>query len=1062
MKSKKIFLRTLSLLLCMIMVLGSVAVAGIGIDFSSTKAQAAAPLDGKLLWPVPSSYTMSRAFSASGHKAIDIHYCTGNDIVAAYDGTVYAYYNKCKHYSASCTSCESGGYGVGLIIKHTINGTTYYTHYAHMVYDSIPQKFSKVGATVKQREVIGKVGSSGNSTGPHLHFQVTSGANAWSTYINNTPTDKKHNIVYAGGISYIYSTVTSELEMFLNDSLYNYAYNSDFATLDKEHYRGRNSSEYELSVDSSEQLDGYNSLKIKALVAGADQKDMIIDTQLQNSTAFGNTGDDRSVIISFFAKADVAGAKMYWRWGGDPDYGSIQLSTDWEYYSIVLDKKPDYNFCLHPYIDRKCSVWLNQFQVGGLRPFKSDSGKKVSTIRLRSGEKWGTLPTPTLAGYTFEGWYTEKEGGTRVTSETTVTPLNLRVFAHWSKSDNYTATLHYNYSEKNYISGIEISLDNMNVPINKYLKSRDTSMYRISVDEYTKFENRNSVKIEGKKIGSTYADDIILFTDTNSAPDTGGVGESKSMTMSFYAKANTAGTKLYWRWGGDTQYKTVSLSTNWEHYSISLPKLKTYADDLHVHFDTVGTVWLSQLQLEDGNVATEYVPETSGVFAQFTYSGSFGSDSLASYVPFREGYNFDGWYTSKVGGREVISSDDVGLGDVKLYAHWSKAACNHDYYVMIDVPSTCEEDGSKTYKCSKCGDMYEETITAKGHSFGAWRQGEASSCTADGYEYRVCASCGFVENKNVPGAGHSWASEYTVDKAATCTENGSKSIHCTKCSAITNSTVIPAKGHSFGNWRTLNEATCTTDGKEIRNCSACSATENRIVAAKGHIWHDDFTVDKESTCSETGRKSVHCKNCSATKYETEIAKKPHNVVIDKAVAATCTTAGLTEGSHCSACGEVIKAQTAVPASGHTDVNNDRICDRCGKSLAPTVYPKLTIKVPSTTTVSYGFTLNLHANVTDLPEGARVVWSMNGSGFELTPSADGMTCGVKSVSSGSAAITAKIVDKNGNAVKDANGNEITASQALTSKAGFFQKLAAFFKKLFGSNMVIPYALNKLIK
>ena len=126
------------------------------------------------------------------------------------------------------------------------------------------------------------------------------------------------------------------------------------------------------------------------------------------------------------------------------------------------------------------------------------------------------------------------------------------------------------------------------------------------------------------------------------------------------------------------------------------------------------------------------------------------------------------------------------------------------------------------------------------------------------------------------------------------------------------------------------------------------------------------------------------------------------------------------------------------------------------------YPTILINTPSTTTVSYGFTLNLHANVTDLPEGARVVWSMDGSGFELIPSADGMTCGVKSVSKGSATITAKVVDKNGNAVKDANGNEITASQQLTSKAGFFQKLAAFFKKLFGSNMVIPSSLNKLIK
>ena len=137
-------------------------------------------------------------------------------------------------------------------------------------------------------------------------------------------------------------------------------------------------------------------------------------------------------------------------------------------------------------------------------------------------------------------------------------------------------------------------------------------------------------------------------------------------------------------------------------------------------------------------------------------------------------------------------------------------------------------------------------------------------------------------------------------------------------------------------------------------------------------------------------------------------------------------------------------------------------DRDVTAVFEPIKTKISINTPSVTTVSYGFTLNLHANVTDLPEGARIVWSMDGSGFELIPSADGMTCGVKSVSKGSATITAKVVDKNGNAVKDANGNEITASQQLTSKAGFFQKLVAFFKKLFGSNMIIPYALEWIVK
>ena len=131
---------------------------------------------------------------------------------------------------------------------------------------------------------------------------------------------------------------------------------------------------------------------------------------------------------------------------------------------------------------------------------------------------------------------------------------------------------------------------------------------------------------------------------------------------------------------------------------------------------------------------------------------------------------------------------------------------------------------------------------------------------------------------------------------------------------------------------------------------------------------------------------------------------------------------------------------------------------------------LKFATPSTTTVKYGEKLILHIDTSTLPEGTTVEWSVSGSNaFRLsdenavcTLHRSCVTCAVESIAKGSATITAKVVDKNGNAVKDANGNEITASQQLTSKAGFFQKLAAFFKKLFGSNMVIPSSLNKLIK
>ena len=53
--------------------------------------------------------------------------------------------------------------------------------------------------------------------------------------------------------------------------------------------------------------------------------------------------------------------------------------------------------------------------------------------------------------------------------------------------------------------------------------------------------------------------------------------------------------------------------------------------------------------------------------------------------------------------------------------------------------------------------------------------------------------------------------------------------------------------------------------------------------------------------------------------ENDLDTCEHNVVIDEAVSATCTEMGLTEGAHCSKCGEVFLAQTEVPATGHNHV-----------------------------------------------------------------------------------------------------------------------------------------------
>lgn len=110
------------------------------------------PIDGKL---TVSSEFGPRSSPTTGapdnHSGIDIPKPTGTPIRAAKGGVV------------SVSRSDSGGYGNWVEIKHD-DGTS--TRYAHMSERGVSQ-----GARVEQGQVIGKVGSTGNSTGPHLHFE---------------------------------------------------------------------------------------------------------------------------------------------------------------------------------------------------------------------------------------------------------------------------------------------------------------------------------------------------------------------------------------------------------------------------------------------------------------------------------------------------------------------------------------------------------------------------------------------------------------------------------------------------------------------------------------------------------------------------------------------------------------------------------------------------------------------------------------------------------------------------------------------------------------------------
>ena len=121
-------------------------------------------------WPAPGFCYISSYFGArwgTTHKGIDIGDAGigGGAAVASRSGTVIQVCNTCTHNYAKNYSCGcGGGYGNYVVISHD---GTYSTLYGHLAYATV-----SVGDYVEQGQTIGIIGSTGHSTGDHLHFEV--------------------------------------------------------------------------------------------------------------------------------------------------------------------------------------------------------------------------------------------------------------------------------------------------------------------------------------------------------------------------------------------------------------------------------------------------------------------------------------------------------------------------------------------------------------------------------------------------------------------------------------------------------------------------------------------------------------------------------------------------------------------------------------------------------------------------------------------------------------------------------------------------------------------------
>ena len=277
---------------------------------------------------------------------------------------------------------------------------------------------------------------------------------------------------------------------------------------------------------------------------------------------------------------------------------------------------------------------------------------------------------------------------------------------------------------------------------------------------------------------------------------------------------------------------------------------------------TDGTV--TQTCKSCGYVNKFTVPTSTTVYWRTDLSNTSFS-SVLSKTQFSVGDSIDFWlyddtdYTVEFSDRSMVS-----VNKLENYANdIRRITFKNGGSLTVKIYPTYNPSVAKTYKLT-CG--------CTSHTYGSAVITKQPTCTAEGTKTKTCTQCGATVTETIAKLSHSYI---TTVVAPTCTTDGYTLHKCSVCGTSYKDSTTRATGHSYGNSVVTKQPTCTSEGAAIKTCTKCNATVTEKLPAKGHT-----------------------------------------AVTDKGYSATCTTAGKTDGSHCSVCGAVIKAQTTITATGH--------------------------------------------------------------------------------------------------------------------------------------------------
>ena len=404
-------------------------------------------------------------------------------------------------------------------------------------------------------------------------------------------------------------------------------------------------------------------------------------------------------------------------------------------------------------------------------------------------------------------------------------------------------------------------------------------------------------------------------------------------------------------------YIPSRLGTN----SISISEIECSAV-----YDTTDYDYSDNILLDKTFVPTDAA--LSEVHYDVTYDYGYRVITDNSYAP--KGGRFSTRFSSAT--QHVDATVDLGgvyvLGEFRIFdfnAHSEPNASNPSYIgpsltveVYLDgewtVALHCERDEYGTHRVSPSNAYGAQYLSfdlagVKAEKMRIYIPSNIEGSSISFYEITL-AAYKMVVHEHTEG-------EERIEKniAPDCVNAGSydKVVYCTVCGEEVSreSVTVEALGHSYSS--DVIPPDCENKGYTLNTCTVCAHSQmTDETAPLGHTA--EIVPGKEPTCTEDGlTDGKKCTVCDKTLLQQTVISRnghtdsdndyicdvcsaalcvDHEEVTVEGKAPTCTEDGLTDGKKCAVCDKILLQQTVITAKGHTDSDKDYVCDVCNTEL----------------------------------------------------------------------------------------------------------------------------------